>query len=429
MSAHADRAAVEAFQLERLNLLLTRLVPSNAFWTARLEAAGIDGVAGVASLDEFRAKLPLLEKHELAEDQLAHPPYGTNLTYPLERYVRLHQTSSTTGDPLRWLDTAEDWEGMCAGWLTVWRELGMTAEDRLLAAFSFGPFLGFWLGWDAAQELGALCIPGGGLDSKTRLRIMQRNEVTVLACTPTYALRLGQVACEEGVDSGALPLRAILVGGEPGGSVSSVRARIEELWGGATVHDHSGMTEVGPMTYQVEPGLLELMENDYLVEVVDPESGEPLEPGAGDGLGELIVSNLGRTGRPLLRYRTRDLVRPAGYGPPPRPFLRLDGGVRARLDQMVVVRGVNVFPSAIDEVVGAVNGVAEYRVEVDRSQAMVELRLAVEPDPGAGDGAALGRRLEEELRSALGLRVPVTLVGPGELPRFELKAKRWVELG
>lgn len=419
-----DRADLEAQQLERLRDLLGRLVPDNPFWTPRLRAAGLD--QGVESLEHFRDALPLLTKQELSEDQGQSPPYGTNFTYPIERYTRLHQTSSTTGEPLRCLDTNEDWAVMRACWHQVWEAAELTAADRFFCAFSFGPFIGFWLGWEAAQQIGALCIPGGGMDSRQRLQAMRASAVTVLGCTPTYALRLGEVARDEGVE---IPtLRAIVVGGEPGASVPAVRATIEALWPGATLFDHHGMTEIGAVTYQTahEPCVLHVLETDFLAEVLDTQSGAPLEAGA-ERLGELVLTNLTCPGRPLLRYRTRDLVRHGGYGAAPRPYLRLAGGISARADQMVVVRGVNVYPSAVDEVVRAVGGVAEYRVEVDRTGPMAELQLTIEPAPGA-DAADLCRRLERAFRDGWSLRVPVKAVGRDALPRFELKAKRWVEI-
>ena len=414
-TSFTDRADLETYQLERLNMLLTELRP-NPFWGPRIAAAGLEG--GANDLEEYRASMPLLTKQELADDQLAAPPYGTNLTHPLERYVRYHQTSSTTGAPLRWLDTSADWEFMVERWVEVFRAADLGPQDRFFFAFSFGPFIGLWLGYEAAQRLGCLTLPGGAMDSRQRLQVMAANSVTALGCTPTYALHLGEVAREEGV---SLPsLRAIVVGGEPGASLPAVRARLAQLWPGATLHDHHGMTEVGACTFQTaaEPDVLHLMETGFLAEVLEPDE---------DGLGELVLTTLRRPGRPVLRYRTRDLVQVDGFDPAPRPFLRFKGGIRARADQMVVVRGVNIYPAAVDELVRRVGGIAEYRVEVDRRAAMTELRLVAEPDPDQ-DAEAMCASLERAFRDAWSLRVPVVAVAQGELPRFELKARRWLEL-
>ena len=245
----------------------------------------------------------------------------------------------------------------------------------------------------------------------------------MLCCTPTYALHLGTVAGERGPSLRDSRVRAIVVGGEAGGSIAATRARIEELWPGATVYDHHGMTEVGPVSHAcpAAPGVLHVLEDRYLCELVDPATGAPVAPG-GREPGELVLTTLGREGSPALRYRTGDLVRagPRGACACGRTTQRLEGGILARADEMVVVRGVNLFPSAVEELVRSVPGITEYRVEVDRSRPLAEVRLQIE-----ASGAHAARQLQEEFRRVYGLRVPVQLARPGELPRFELKAKRW----
>ncbi|MHC4947601.1 MAG: phenylacetate--CoA ligase family protein [Planctomycetota bacterium] len=424
-----DRAALETHQLDRLRRLLAALREGNPFYGERLRRAGVDG--HVESLDAFAAAVPLTTKREIAADQADHPPYGSNLTHPLDRYVRLHQTSSTTGAPLRWLDTAESWDEMVEGWVEVLAAAGITARDRLFAAFSFGPFIGFWLGFEAAARMGCLVIPGGALSSVNRLKAILANDVNVLCCTPTYAVRLGETARAEGVDLAASPVRTIVVGGEPGGSIPAARDRIESLWPGARVFDHHGMTEIGPATFQCPDrvGTLHLLESSLLCEFVDPETGGP--PAADDAVCELVVTTLHRVGSPLLRYRTGDLVRPA---PPDacacgRVSRRLEGGVVGRLDDMVFVRGVNVYPSTVDQVVRSHAGVAEYQVEIREERGMTELRILLEPAPGCPDADALRAAVSEEFRTLVNLRVPVELVDPGSLPRFEFKSRRWVRRG
>ena len=238
---HPTRAAIAAGQLELLRSLVAELFPGNAFYARKLNAAGI--TFDVASLEDFSARFPFTTKQEIIEDQRAQPPFGTNLTYPLERYTRYHQTSGTTGAPLRWLDTPESWDWMLDSWTEILRVAGVQPPDRVYFAFSFGPFIGFWLAFEAAQRLGCLCLPGGGLSSAARLRAILDNEITVLCCTPTYAMRLAEVAAEEKLDLRAARVRRIIVAGEPGGSIPSVRTRLEKLWPGARVMDHHGMTE------------------------------------------------------------------------------------------------------------------------------------------------------------------------------------------
>lgn len=411
---------LEAAQLARLRRLLAALA-ANPFWAPRLAAAGLGSERGpVADLAGFR-RLPTIAKDELVADQQAHPPYGSNLTYPLARYVRCHQTSGTSGAPMRWLDTAESWAWMLDGWDAVFGAAGVGRDDTVLVPFSFGPFLGFWTAFDAATRRGCLTVPGGGLDSAGRLRLLGENGVTAMCCTPTYALRLAEVARERGMDPSALAPRAIIVAGEPGGSVAAVRERIERAWPGARVYDHHGMTEVGPVSVPDpdRPGLLYVRESAYLAEVLEPERDAPVAPGE---VGELVLTTLGRLGSPLLRYRTGDLVRPSARPPSElgRPDLALEGGILARVDDMVVVRGVNLYPSALEAVVRAAAGDAEYRVTLSRDGALSEVALELE-----AEGPEPARALERALREAFQLRIPVTPVAPGTLPRFELKARRW----
>lgn len=415
-------------QLAQLRGLLAAL-QTNPFYAAKLRGTGL--LDGVASVAEFTARCPFTTKAELVADQLAQPPYGTNLTFPLERYTRCHQTSGSTGSPLRWLDTPESWTWMLDNWETVHRQAGTTAADRIFFAFSFGPFLGFWTAFESAQRLGCLVFAGGGMTSVARLRAILDLRATMLCCTPTYAIHLAEVAAKEGLDLRRSCVKTLSVAGEPGGSIPAVRTRLEELWPGARVYDHHGMTEVGPVSYEcpARPGVLHVIERAFIAEVVSPATGRPV--GEGEA-GELILTNLGRTGSPLLRYRTGDLVKLSTRNSQlstcacGSPDLALEGGILGRVDDMVVVRGVNVYPSAVEEIIRRVGGVAEYQVRVSRRQTLAELTVTVEPLDMTG-GVELGRRLERAFESSLTLRVPVNVAGPGSLPRFESKARRWAK--
>lgn len=429
--AHPDRAAIESTQLEQLRTLVAELFPANRFYTRKLQSAGV--TFDVASLEDFSLRFPFTIKQELVEDQLRHPPFGTNLTYPLDRYTRFHQTSGTSGTPLRWLDTPESWDWMVESWMEIFRAADVGASDRVMFAFSFGPFIGFWLAFESAARLGCLCLPGGGLSSAARLRVMMDNGATILCCTPTYSMRLGQVAQEEKIDVRASRVRTIIVAGEPGGSILATRARIESLWAGARVFDHHGMTEVGPVTYEcpARAGVLHVIESAYFAEIINPATGKPVPPGQ---IGELVLTTLGRTGSPLLRYRTGDLVKqgagsrergiPCACG---RHELTLEGGILGRVDDMVIVRGVNVYPSAVEEIIRSCDGVAEYQVKLTAERALTEMRVEVEPATNCHDVTALVAQVEKAFETALALRVSVSAVAPGTLPRFEIKAKRWVK--
>jgi len=413
-----DREALRARQWERVQALARALHPGNAFVSARWGTAGLAGAGDLRGWDDF-FRLPFTRKAELVEDQIAHPPFGSNLTYPLERYVRVHQTSGTTGTPLRWLDTQESWDWWLRCWGFVFRGAGIGPADRVFFPFSFGLFIGFWAGFEGARALGALAIPGGGQDSAQRLAAIEALGVTALCCTPSYALHLAETARERGLDLGRLGVATTVHAGEPGAGIPAVRARIEAAWG-ARAYDHAGMTEMGAYGFEcaAQAGL-HVNESEFIVEIVDPVSGAPTREG------ELVLSNLGRLGSPLLRYRTGDRVR-AATGPCEcgRTFFRLDGGILGRVDDMLVVRGVNVFPSALEGIVRRFPAVDEFQIEVYRRQAMDEVRLLVEV--GEGRAAQVAPAVQETLRVELGIRIEVVPVPARTLPRYELKARRLV---
>lgn len=410
--------------------LVAAVAPSNPFYLERWRGARMPppetppAQRVVVDLAELLWTYPLLTKAEIAADQESRPPFGTNLTYPLPAYTRFSQTSGTSGRPLRWLDTPEAWQWMVDHWKTVLWHSGVTPADRVLFAFSFGPFLGFWTAFEAAALYGCLCLPGGGMGTDARLAVLSENAATVLCCTPTYALRLGEAAREREADTGSL--RLILVAGEPGAAIPATRDRILDLWPSARLKDHHGLTEVGPVSYEcpARPGVLHVLESGYIPEVLSPRSLEPVGPG---DEGELVLTNLGRLGSPLVRYRTGDLVRRAGREPCDCGSweLALEGGILGRTDDMVVVRGVNVYPSALEAVLMRIPGLADYRAEITENRSMAELAITVEPTPGSSP-EALSTRVAAELRTTLGLRVRVATAPPGALPRFELKSRRWV---
>jgi phenylacetate-CoA ligase len=427
LSTFPDRDSIRTDQLSKLLTLLATVLDSNSFYSAKLRSAQL--VSAISTLEQFISRVPFTRKEDLVGDQRLHPPYGTNLTYPLDRYSRFSQTSGTTGQPLRWLDTTESWDWMVGNWVRVFEAAQVSGQDCVFFAFSFAPFLGFWTAFEAATRIGCLSIPGGGLSSSARLRIMLENGATVLCCTPTYAIRLAEVAAEEKLDLSQLRLKAIIVAGEPGGSLPAMRTRIEHLWNGARVRDHHGMTETGPVTYACpkQDDVLHVIESAFFCEVINSETGQEVNSGE---TGELVLTNLGRLGSPLLRYRTGDLVQTVKG----RPCMcgsyetALQGGIRGRVDDVIVIRGVNLYPSAVEEIVRSNRHVVEYQVEVEAGTALSALRLRIEVSPECGDGASLAKRLESSLRNAFALRIPVTVVPGGTLPRSEMKSKHWVRV-
>jgi phenylacetate-CoA ligase len=425
-SGRTDRDAIAGTQARRLSELLRAIHGRNPFYTRKLGSAGIRPESLTFPRDF--SLLPFTTKQELIADQQQAPPWGSNLTEPIERYTRYHQTSSTTGRPLRWLDTNETYQWTLECWKAVFDGAKVVAGDRIFFPFSFGPFLGFWTAFDAGSQIGAQCIPAGGMSSQARLTMIEALKPTVVCCTPTYALRLLEVAAEIQGGAGDLSsssVRVLIVAGEPGGSVPSTRGRIERGWG-ARVIDHHGLTEVGPISFECweSPGGLHLNEAEYICEVLEPGSASPVADGQ---RGELVVTNLGRTASPLIRYRTGDIVvrrsDPCRCG---RAFARLDGGVLSRADDMVNVRGVNVYPTAVESVVRGFREIVEYRATVHTNGSLRELTLDIELMAGADGATSVTAQVVAALRDALGLTVPVRVVDAGTLPRFELKARRFV---
>ncbi|MEA2661191.1 MAG: phenylacetate-CoA ligase [Chloroflexota bacterium] len=399
-----------AAQRARLAAMLPEVARTNAFYRPRLGPATVDGWADV----------PFTTKAELSLDQAAHPPFGTNLTYPLDRYTRLHQTSGTTGTPLRILDTAESWAWWKETWRFIYRAAGVTAADRVFFCFSFGPFIGFWSAFAGAEHLGALAISGGSMSSSERIAAIAAAGATVLVCTPTYALRLGEVARDEGLDLAASTLRVSVHAGEPGASIPATRARIESLFG-VTAFDHTGATEIGATGFSctARDGV-HLIEREFLAEIRSVDGRV-----ADEGEGELVLTNLGRWGSPAIRYRTGDRVRatrgPCSCG---RTLVKLEGGILGRVDDMVVVRGVNVFPSALEGIVRRFDDVIEFRIEAYTERGMDALRCTVEPRAGV-DGDGLARAVGDAIHRDIGVRADMAVAAPGALPRFELKARRF----
>lgn len=398
-------------QLDRLNQLLAAILPQNGFYAEKL--AGIR--LPLQTLDQL-AELPLTIKDELAAPT---GPTGlaANHTYPIERYTRFHRTSGTRGRPMVVLDTADDWQWWVDTWQYVLDAAELGPADRVMMAFSFGPFIGFWTAHDAALARGALVIPGGGLTTLARLELIQTSRATTLLCTPSYALHMAEVAVEKGIDTTSLAVRRIIVAGEPGGSVPAIRRRIETAWN-ARVIDHAGATEVGPWGYADRSGRgLHVVESEFIAEFLSAESGRP----AADGeLAELVLTPLGRSGCPVIRYRTGDLVRP-WHDAGENRFVLLEGGVLGRADDMLVIRGMNVFPSSVEEILRSFPEVAEYRLIADKIAAMDVLTVQVE------DRLDQPERIAGELRLRLGLKVDVQSVPAGSLPRFEGKGKRFVD--
>ncbi len=415
------RKALETLQFEKLCSMLEQIYGRNRFYTDKFNAAGIHPDS-IQTLDDLK-RLPLTSKSELVQAQSDALPFGSNTTFKESAYSRFHQTSGTTGTPLRVLDTPESWDWWGRCWGYVLAGAGLTENDRLFVPFSFGPFIGFWAAVEGSQNINAMMIPGGGRDSLQRLHLMKELGATAMCCTPTYALRLAEVAQESSFDLSEIPLRTLIHAGEPGANVPATKARIESVWN-AKCYDHAGASEIGAHSFECElqPNGTHVTESEFIVEVLNPETLEPVPAGE---QGELIITNLGRIGYPVIRYRSGDLVvlnqQKCTCG---RSYARFEGGVLGRADDMVVVRGINVFPSAVENLVRQCESVEEFRITVTTEREMGNLAIELELSKNANPESAR-KTVDQEIQNELSLRPEITLVPSGSLPRFEMKAKRF----
>ena len=415
------RKALETLQIEKLCSMLEQIYGRNRFYTDKFNAAGIHPDS-IQTLDDLK-RLPLTSKSELVQAQSDALPFGSNTTFKESAYSRFHQTSGTTGTPLRVLDTPESWDWWGRCWGYVLAGAGLTENDRLFVPFSFGPFIGFWAAVEGSQNINAMMIPGGGRDSLQRLHLMKELGATAMCCTPTYALRLAEVAQESSFDLSEIPLRTLIHAGEPGANVPATKVRIESVWN-AKCYDHAGASEIGAHSFEceIQPNGTHVTESEFIVEVLNPETLEPVPAGE---QGELIITNLGRIGYPVIRYRSGDLVvlnqQKCTCG---RSYARFEGGVLGRADDMVVVRGINVFPSAVENLVRQCESVEEFRITVTTEREMGNLAIELELSKNANPESAR-KTVDQTIQNGLSLRPEITLVPSGSLPRFEMKAKRF----
>jgi len=421
-TASPDR--LRDIQFQKLKNILETVVRSNAFYRKKLRNHGVD-ITEIKSLDDI-GKLPFSYKDEFQRDQEENPPFGTNLSEPLENFIRYHQTTGTTGRPLKWLETQDSWNWRRRVSATALVAAGVTASDIVFFPFSFGPHVAFWGLFEGAQDVGALAIAGGGWDTLQRVRFIVDNDVTVVCCTPTYTMRLAEVAKENGIDMKESSVRKFIQGGEPGALVPSIRQKIDETMG-ATPYDYSGLTEIGAYGFQCQhqEQALHVNEGEYILEIIDPKTDQPVPEGE---LGEMVLTNLGRPCAPTIRFRTKDLVRlKKGMCPCGRTFRMLDGGVLGRVDDMIIIRGLNIFPSKVGEVVQKHLVIGEeYQIVVYAKDGMGEIKILTELMEDR-DAKEVSKILKEDLRQRFEIRMEVEVVPAGTLVRSEYKSKRFID--
>jgi len=420
-------------QLRRLNDLLANVLPSNSFYQSKLS---VDAGLTLNSIDELGA-LPFTTKQDLV-DSKSSAGFAANLTYSIERYTRFHRTSGTRGRPMIVLDTKEDWQWWMEAWQYVLDSASIEPHDTVVMAFGFGPFIGFWSAFDAVVDRGAKAVPTGAMSTLARLELLLPIQATVLFCTPSYALHMAEVAHANNINLRETFISRIVVAGEPGGSVPAIKSKIETAWN-ARVIDHCGASEVGPWGFASPDGDgIYVNEAEFIPEFIpiddqgragdqaflQPEYNHATDAGK-DQLHELVLTCLGRNGSPVIRYRTGDLVQPTWAHDELCRFVLLKGGVLGRTDDMMIIRGVNVFPTSVEEILRRFPEINEYRMTAFKRGAMDQLKIEIECDSEASPETIAA--IKESLPIKLGFRVEVESVTLNSLPRFEAKGKRFVD--
>jgi phenylacetate-coenzyme A ligase PaaK-like adenylate-forming protein len=424
-----DRAQLEALQLTKLRHQLAWAIARSPWYRRTL--AGVDPQQ-IRRLDDVR-RLPMLTRQEWMDSQAEFPPYGELPVIGGEGAIRIHTTSGTTGrDPLRALDSRKDWAWIAEMWAYGLWGCGVRPADTAYIAFGYGSFIGFWGLHYAMEKMGVLNVPGGAQSTEARMRQIIEFGATVVASTPTYALRLAQEAEALGIDLPASAVSRVILSGEPAGSIPQTKRLIEEQWG-AQAFDTAGMTEIGTiMVFECseQPGGTHIIEDHVLEEVIDPDTLEPVDYGE---RGERVVTSFGRGSTPLIRYRTGDLVCrvPHTTCTCGRGYDIYEGGILGRVDDMKIIRGTNVYPRAIEAIVREFPVVDEFQTVITREGLRDEITLRIELKGQASlDGGfpVLADDLHNRLALAHeGLNFRIEQAASGELPRFELKAKRTID--
>jgi phenylacetate-CoA ligase len=425
------RAELQKLQLIKLQRMCEWAYSNSPFHRRNFDRAGFKPEQ-ITSLDDIR-RIPFMTREEWMDSLMEHPMFGDLPATDPVNAIRYHLTSGTSGrTPIRVLDSMKDWDWIGEMWCYGFWAFGIRPEDSVYFAFGYGSFIGFWGAHYCCEKIGALVIPGGAQTTEARIKQIVEMGVTTVCSTPTYALHLWQKAREMGIDLAKdSNVNKVILSGEPAGSIPAVKKQLEEAWG-AKCGDSAGMTELGTiMIFECshQPGGTHIIEDHFIEEVINPNTEEPV--GYGE-LGERVVTSFGRGFIPVIRYRTKDMVMkvPASTCDCGRTWDLYDGGIRGRWDDMKLIRGTNVYPRAIEAIVREYPAIDEFQIHLWRKDNIQdEIDIKVEIKPGFEEQwPDLNRQLAKALSEAHeGLRFNIILKEYGELPHFELKAKRLID--
>jgi phenylacetate-CoA ligase len=427
-----DRGEREAASLAQLQVQLARCYESIPFYRRHWDRHGFHP-SQVGSWADFTARCPVIDKKMLVADQAEHPPFGSYLGVEPSQVARVQASSGTSGTPTLYGVGAEDWRRAGEVFAITQWAMGVRPGDVVQFAFPFSLFFGGWGVLYGAERLGATCFPIGAADTRRHVELLFALGSTVIEATPSYLLHMAEVAAELGHDPAASPLRRAIVGGEPGGAIPSTRARLLEAWGLETVCDSGSTSEMFPFCTTSECTEMQgphLYNDEVWTELVEPD--DPHAAVAEGERGATVYTHLWRTSQPMIRFASRDAAimtgAPCACG---RTYPRLLGGVLGRVDDMLLVRGVNVYPSAIERALRETDGLGlEFRIFVDRVGEMDEVTVRAERADGAPDGAADGElraRAMEALRHRCHVRIGCEIVAPGSFERTTMKSRRVVD--
>lgn len=425
----ASRDFMQHLQLELFRNQLKHVYNNSMMYRRKYDAVGLKP-EDIKTFDDIK-KVPFTTKDDLRISQEENPPFGDVLCVPREEGVRVFQTSGTTGKPVKVLFTFRDWFSVgCEHVAYQANVFEINKSDIAFLPFGYGLFIAWW-GWHAGLErMGVTVVPGGAQSSQDRIRNIIAWEATVVLGTPTYILHLGDVARDMGVNLNSdSRVRLVVLAGEPGAQIPSTRAIVEETWG-AKCYDAIGASEM-PVSFGFEclhKKGTHLIESMFLPEVVEPDGEGYVEPGE---QGELVMTNLCMETMPLIRYRLRDLVsltyEKCECG---RTFARMNGGVLGRVDDMINYAGVNIYPSAIENVVRSVKAFSsEFQIVVPKQGSSEKLTIKVEPASENVSPHGLGKAIQdikETVKLNIGITPEIEITKIGSLPRYELKARRTI---